>query len=269
MTPDFARLPLARLPTLRLQPARLLIARLLMVCLLATSAGCALWGGGDDTEIDPDENARILYERASEALNAGNFVSAISSLENLTAVYPFSEEARQAQLDLMYAYWRNNQPDSAISAADRFMLENPTHPRVDYALYIQGLARFPPEAGPLEKLFRTDMDKRPPGQMRAAFASFQRLVQQYPDSRYVADARQRMIYLRNRLAMREVRVAEFYSDRNAHVAAINRARNVIENYQETPAVIPALRIMAQSYDALEMPELAADTRLILESNRAR
>lgn len=248
--------------------ARPPIARLLIVLLLATSAGCAMWSS-DDTEIDADENARILYGRANEALLAGNFVSAIDSLENLTAVYPFSEEARQAQLDLMYAYWRNNLPDSAIGAADRFMLENPTHPRVDYALYIQGLARFPPGPGPLESLFNTDMDKRPAGQMQAAFNTFQQLLQQHPESRYAADARQRMIYLRNRLATREVRVAEFYADRSAYVAAINRARNVLENFQETPAVMPALRIMERSYQELEMEALAADTRRIIEANEGR
>ena len=235
---------------------------LLLVLVLAVTAGCA---SAPDT-VDPDENARLLYERAQKAMASGNFMAAISSFENLTAIYPFSEEARQAQLDLLYVYWRNDQPDAVITAADRFILENPTHPRVDYALYMKGLARFPPGAGPLERLFRADMDKRPPGQMRASFNVFQQLMQQHPQSEYVADARQRMIYLRNRLAAHEVRVAEFYVDRHAYVAGINRARHVVEDYQETPSVIPALRIMASAYDKLGLAELAEDTRQVIAAN---
>ena len=236
----------------------------LLLLVLAVTAGCA---SSSDTGVDPDENARILYERAQKAMQAGNFGVAIGAFENLTAIYPFSEEARQAQLNLLYVYWRNAQPDAVITAADRFILENPTHPRVDYALYMKGLARFPSGAGPLERLFRADMDKRPPGQMRSAFNVFQQLVQQHPQSEYVADARQRMIYLRNRLAAHELSVAEFYVDRHAYVAAINRARHVIEAFQETPSVIPALQIMAEAYDRLGIPELAEDTRQVIAANR--
>lgn len=241
---------------------RRLIALLLLAALAAT-AGCA---SGRD-EIDPDTNAQRIYAQGMKALEGGNYPAAVSAFENLTAVYPFSREARQAQLDLMYAYLRNDRPESVLSAADRFILENPTHPRVDYALYMKGLALFPEGPGVLERLFRLDMDLRPPGRMQESFNIFQQLVQQHPDSRYAEDARQRMVYLRNRLAAHEIKVAEFYLDRSAYVAAVNRARTVVQTYQETPSVIPALRIMAQSYDSLGLPELAADTRRILEANR--
>lgn len=240
------------------------IARLLIVFVLAASAGCA---SSRDDEVNPDENAKRLFMEAERGMRAGNFAGAIASLENLTAIYPFSEEARQAQLNLIFVYWQNDQRESAITAADRFILENPTHPRVDYALYMKGVARFPGDAGPLERLFRVDMDKRPPGEMQSAFNVFAQLVQQHPDSEYVADARQRMIYLRNRMAAHEIRVAEFYMDRSAYVAAINRARNVVESFQATPAVRPALEIMAEAYDALGLAELAADTRQVLAANR--
>jgi len=241
------------------------LASLLLVLVLAASAGCASSRNGDD--VDPDTNAKRLYSDAERAMRSGNYTGAIGALENLTAIYPFSEEARQAQLNLIYAYWQNDQMDAAITAADRFILENPTHPRVDYALYMKGVARFPREAGPLERLFRVDMDKRPPGEMQNAFNVFAQLIQQHPESEYVADARQRMIYLRNRMAAHEISVAEFYMARSAYVAAINRVRNVLQSFQETPSVVPALEIMAAGYDALGLPELAADTREILAANR--
>jgi outer membrane protein assembly factor BamD len=242
------------------------LACLLLVIALAATSGCAS-SRKDKLGSDPSETARFLFERSNKQLASGNFTSAITGFEALTAVYPFSEEARQSQLSLLYAYWRNDQPDSAVTAADRFILENPTHPRVDYALYIKGLARFPRSAGPLERLFRADLNQRPPGDMQNSFNTFAQLLQQFPDSEYAADARQRMIYLRNRLAAHELAVADFYLQRHAHVAAINRSRYLIENYQETPSVMPALRIMAEAYDNLGLPELAEDTRKVIAANR--
>jgi outer membrane protein assembly factor BamD len=240
------------------------LACLLLVIVLATTAGCSLFR--NDNERDPSDTAGRLFDRSNKLLGSGNFQAAITGLEALTAIYPFSQEARQAQLILMYAYWRNDQPDAAVTAADRFILENPTHPRVDYALYIKGLARFPSDPGVLERLFRVDMDKRPPGEMQASFNTFAQLIQLHPNSMYVEDARKRMIYLRNRLAAHELTVAEFYADRHAHVAAINRARFVVENFQETPSVVPALRIMVRGYERLGLTELAADTRQVIAAN---
>jgi outer membrane protein assembly factor BamD len=237
---------------------------LLLVLVLAATAGCA--SSREDRGRDPAENARRLYEDANASMRGGNYAAAIGAFENLTAIYPFSEEARQARLDLMFAYWRNEQPDSAIAAADRFILENPTHPRVDYALYMKGLARFPPDAGALERLFRHDKHLRPSVEMQNAFNTFAQLLQQHPDSEYAEDARQRMVYLRNRMAMHEVRVAEFYLDRHAHVAAINRARRVVETFDETPAVLPALQIMLQGYENLGLDDLAAETRRVIALN---
>ncbi|MFU8822015.1 MAG: outer membrane protein assembly factor BamD [Gammaproteobacteria bacterium] len=239
------------------------LACLLLVVALAATAGCS---STRKDERDPSDTARRLFDRSNELIESGNFVAGIGGLEGLTAIYPFSQEARQAQLILMYAYWRNDQPDAAVTAADRFILENPTHPRVDYALYIKGLARFPSEPGILERLFRVDMDKRPPGEMQASFNTFAQLIQQHPRSMYVEDARQRMIYLRNRLAAHELTVAQFYADRHAHVAAINRARYIVENFQETPSMVPALRIMARGYERLGLNELAADTHQVIAAN---
>ncbi len=240
-------------------------ALLALVALAALAAGCA--SGRDDDLPDPDTSAERIFNQAEKAMAAGNYPTAIAAYENLTAVYPFSEEARQAQLNLMFVYLRSDQPESVVAAADRFMLENPTHPRVDYALYMKGLARFPREAGPMERFFRIDMDKRPPAGMLESFNTFQQLLQQHPQSIYAEDARQRMVYLRNRLAAHEVTVAQFYLDRDAYVAAVNRARTVLNSFQETPAVTPALEIMAQAYDKLGLQELAADTRRIIEANR--
>ena len=222
--------------------------------LIATSlamSGCK--GGGDVGPVDPPDK---LYDQAAQDLRSNTFRGAIQKLEALESHYPFSNGAKQGQLDLMFAYYRNKEAESAIDQADQFIRENPTHPRVDYAYYIRGLVYFDVGAGWLEETLHADVEKRPPHESRKALQSFQILLQQYPKSPYAADARQRAIFLRNRLADYELAVARYYMKREAYVAAVNRARAVIENYDGSPAAIEALGIMSAGYRKLGIDELA-------------
>ncbi len=206
-----------------------------------------------------------IHAEANKDLAGGDFAGAIQKLEQLEARYPFSDPARQGQLDLLYAYYKNDEVESAIDQADQFIRENPTHPRVDYAYYIRGLAQFEAGANVLERAFRADLAKRPPQEARKSFQSFQVLVQSYPKSPYAADARQRMVFLRNRLADYELEVARFYMKRGAYVGALNRARGLIETYDGAPAVDDALKIAAQAYRRLGIDDLAE----VVESVRAQ
>ena len=142
----------------------------------------------------------ILYKRAKQSLTGQDYNTAIKMYEALTARYPFTEQARQARLDLIYAYYRSGEKESAIDAADTFVRENPTHPRIDYAWYIKGLVDFERSANIIERTFRVDLAERPPATARKSFAAFRVVVEQYPKSDYAHDALQRMIFLRNRLA---------------------------------------------------------------------
>jgi len=207
-----------------------------------------------------------IYEKSERSLTNGNFPRAIAGFEYLLAVYPFSDYAKQAQLDLMYAHYRNEDPDSAIEAADQFLLENPTHPRVPYAHYVKGLVYFERKRGPMEKFLRVDLAKRPPENLQASYRSFSTVVNQYPDSSYAADSRQRMVYLRSRLAKYELYVAAYYMNRGAYVAAANRAKYVLENYDQTASVAPALQVMVAAYRRLDLPVLADNSMRVLEEN---
>jgi outer membrane protein assembly factor BamD len=233
------------------------------VALLAT-AGC-----GHNRSKELLGSADKLYEAAKKASDQGNYRDATKYYETLEARYPFSNPAKQGQLDLMYAYYRNAEPESAIDQADTFIRENPAHPRVDYAYYIKGLAQFERNPNFLERWFRADLSERPPIDARKSFQAFQTLVERYPNSEYAADARQRMIFLRNRLAAYEVYVANYYLKRGAYVGAINRCKYTIENYDGAPQMRHALEIMAESYDRLSMTELAASTRKVLQENYAQ
>lgn len=231
---------------------------LTLAVLILLLAGCA-----GDNERDMKSDAAELYERAHKSMDAGNFRNAISYYEALEARFPFSNHAKQAQLDLIYAYYRNGEAEAAIDAATQFERENPTHPRVDYALYMRGLAQFRGQRNVFDRLLRLDRSRRPPLQARESFSAFSQLVQRFPDSRYAPDARQRMVFLRNRLAEHENHVARYYLDRGAYLAALNRAKFAMENYDGAPAVPESLRIMIESYQALGMGDLAESTRTVL------
>lgn len=230
--------------------------------LLATTllGGCANFF--DRTPTNPDE----LYDQAKHRLDGQNFGLAIKSYERLVTRFPFSNVARQGQLDLMYAYYMDHNRESCIDLADQFIRENPTHPRVDYAYYVKGLANFDPERNFLERWFRVSLAKRPPSNSRSSFQAFQQLLQHFPSSPYAADARLRMIFLRNRLATYEVFVANYYYSRGAYVAALDRAKYAIENYDGAPAIQKALEISRDSYKALDMKTLASQTEAVLALN---
>lgn len=240
------------------QPCSVL-ALLVIVGLLA---GCA----GDPEEYDAVQDIREAYETAQKAMMGQNYRKAIGIFEALQARFPFSDFAKQIQLELMYCYYKVGRPDEAISAADQFIRENPTHARVDYALYVKALAYFEKGPGFLERWFRRDVEGRPPRDGELAFSLLSRLVERYPASPYAQDAHQRMVYLRNRLASYENKVARFYLERDAYVAALNRAKGAIEQYNGADSGKESLEIMIEAYERLGMLDLAADTRRVLQSN---
>src|SRR3984957_3870372 len=208
----------------------------------------------------------VLYKKARKALNSYDYNSSIKTYEQLTARFPFTDQARQARLDLIYAYYRAGEKESATDAAETFIRENPTHPRVDYAWYIKGLVDFERPPNALEKLFRVDLSQRPPSTARKAFAAFRTVVEQYPKSEYAHDALQRMLSLRHRLANYEVHVARYYMKRGAYVAAVQRAKGCVEQYDGAPAVHDAVAILVEGYDRLNLPPLAEKAKEVYQYN---
>ncbi|NBB91543.1 MAG: outer membrane protein assembly factor BamD [Gammaproteobacteria bacterium] len=242
----------ARRPFLRL----VLLATVLVTVLAACSR----------EEIDDSVPAEELYERAHRALQAGAWPTAVDRYKELTTRYPFGRHAEQAQLDMAYAMYKGRQGEEAITTLDRFVRTYPTHPNVDYAWYLKGLVHYDQAMGFLRRLFPGQVVDRDQSSARDAFMDFQELIRRFPESRYVADARQRMVFLRNAMAEQDIVIGEYYFRRGAYIAAINRAEHVIENYPQAPANIDALDLMARSYTRLDLPELAADTRRVLEHN---
>jgi outer membrane protein assembly factor BamD len=233
---------------------------LALCMILLTTAGCR--SHRDVTKSSPE----LLYKKAHQSLKSYDFQSAIKQYEQLTARFPFTDQARQSRLDLIYAYYRAGEGESATDAAETFIRENPTHPRVDYAWYVKGLVDFEKSPNAMEHLFRVDLSQRPPSTARKAFSAFRTVVEQYPKSEYAHDALQRMLYLRNRLADYEVHVARYYLKRGAYVAAAQRAQNCVENFDGAPAVKDALAIMVSAYDHLNLKPLADKAREVYALN---
>jgi len=242
------------------------IARNLAGILLAAAACAVLAGCGRGQERDELSAANVLYEQGHAALEAGDFPKALRFLETLKARFPFNPQTRQAQLEIIYCHYRLGDQDSAVEAAREFERENPRHPNVDYAIYMRGLALFARQPGRFGRLFRIDYSRRPVLSAGESFDAFAQLTARYPESEHAADARRRMVFLRNRMARYENHVAEYYLRRGAWIAAANRARFAVENYRGSPEISESLKIMARAYRQVGMNDLAAGAERMLATN---
>jgi outer membrane protein assembly factor BamD len=238
------------------------VIRTLQLFLLAVLAASALTGCGRRDNVVRDGGPTKLYDQGKKAMDATDFPTAIKSFQALQSRYPFSPETRQAQLDLIYLYYKGGQPEQAVDAAEAFERENPTHPRVDYCMYMRGRVYFDQEANFLEKFFRVDMSRRPPKDTMKSYSTFEDMIRRFPNSEYVPDARQRMVYLRNRLARFENYVAEYYINRGAYVAAINRTKYALEHYPGAPELEKTMQIQIAAYEKLGMQDLATDAKRV-------
>lgn len=233
-----------------------------LLCLTLL-AGCA------DDALDPTKNWTVerFYAEAKTAMAEKNYVTAIKHLETLEARYPYGPYAEQAMLELAYAYYKNEEPASAIATADRFIRLHPTHANVDYAYYLKGLINFEQQSNILERWLRlADRSERDPKPAYEALDSFRELVTRFPESRYTREAAARSRVLVNRLAQHEMNIAQFYFDRGAYVAAVNRAKQVLESFPQSPAIEHALGLQLRSYQRLGLTTLAQDTRRVLTQN---
>jgi outer membrane protein assembly factor BamD len=210
-------------------------------------------------------NAQRIYNEAKTELNAGGYERAISLFEKLEARYPYGRYAQQAQLDVAYAYYKSNEPASAIAACDRFIKLHPNHPNVDYAYYLKGLVYFNEDLGLMGSLANQDLSERDPKASQLSFDTFRELVNRFPSGRYAEDANQRMRYLYNSLAGYEVHVARYYYKRGAYLASANRAQSALQNYPGAPATEEAIYLLTRAYDKLGMTALRDDARRVLDS----
>ena len=226
----------------------------LLVIVLAGLAACS--GNDELPDIAADTGEQQIYEDARRYATNRSFDLAVRSLQLLESRYPFGKYAEQAQLELIYAHYNAYEHEAAVEAADRFIRLHPQHPNVDYAYYMKGLAAYTGNEVIFSRFVPTDMTKRDTSHAKEAFAEFSQLVSRFPDSPYAADAKARMVSLRNLLARTEINVANYFFRRGAYLAAANRGRYVVEKFQRTPAGADGVAVMAPGYILLGMNGLA-------------
>lgn len=242
------------------------IKLLAVLALVMTMSACSIFGHKrDNIDTMPLE---ALYNNAHTSLENADYAAATRAYTRLIARFPSGEYNEQAQLDLAYSQYKDNQPDEALSTVNRFIKTYPANKHVDYAYYLRGLINFDRTSGFVERVTggTGGQARRDQGYNLQAFDDFSELSRRFPDSAYTADARQRMIYLRNLLAQHEINVAEFYLRHKAYIAAADRSQYVIEHYQQAPQTGDALAIITRSYLALGHKGLADQTRQVLAMN---
>ncbi len=238
-----------------------LLAYLAILLVAVSLGGCSLLPEVKDPLASL--TAEQLYRQAKDAMAEGNYSKAIKLYEALEARFPYGRYAQQAILEGAYANYRVGETATAIAACDRFIRTYPNHPSVDYAYYLKGLVYFREDQGLIGYVYELDLSEREPKSMRESFNAFKELVAKFPESKYTPDSLDRMRYLANSLALYEVKVARYYYNRGAYVAAINRAQTTLISFPRTPAEEDALDLLIKSYDKLGLTQLRDDKQQIL------
>ena len=233
---------------------------------LAALAALAVLAGCGSTPNPDGDSPEKLYAQAKDDLNNGSYDKAIKTLERVEGRAAGTLLAQQALLDMGYANWRSGERVQAVSTLDRFIKLYPSSPAMDYALYLKGAVNFNDNLGVLSSLSRQNLSERDQQASKDAYQAFKQLIEQYPNSRYAADARLRMDYIVNSLAEYELHVARYYYRRGAYLAAANRAQQAVRDYPQTPTSEEALYIMAVAYDHLGLQALRDDADRVLKTN---
>ncbi|MGB0722321.1 MAG: outer membrane protein assembly factor BamD [Gammaproteobacteria bacterium] len=238
--------------------------RLLPLIAALLVSGCGLLPDAEDETKGWSQQR--LFGAMKEALDDQRWEDCGNYGGKLLARYPFGRMAQQSFLDKAYCHYKGQEPDAGLATLDRFFKSYPRHPYADYAYYLRGVINFNRGRGLLQRYLNFDESQRDPGAAIDSFYDFEKVVTRFPDSRYAEDSRLRMLYLRNNLAEYEVAVADWYMRRQAYLAAANRAKTVVENYQRTPHQEQALQLMIAAYDALGLEDLKADSVRVLKRN---
>ncbi|HIH0944103.1 TPA: outer membrane protein assembly factor BamD [Vibrio cholerae] len=225
-----------------------------------------LFGCSSSPDVVPDVPPSQLYSEAQTALQSGTWLTAIEKLEALDSRYPFGAYSEQVQLDLIYAYYKNDDLTLGLATIERFTRLNPTHEKMDWVLYMRGLTHMAQDRNFMHDLFNIDRRDRDPEPVKAAFADFKKLLQRYPNSPYAEDAQRRMFALKNRLAEYDLATADFYLRREAWIAAINRTQELQKTYPDTEAARKSLEIQLEAYQQLGLTDAIERTKQLMQLN---
>ena len=239
--------------------------KIMLLALMIGLMGCS---SSENSEIDkvPDKSAQALFADAREALDNSLYQKAIYLLSAIDSRFPFGPISHQVQIDLIYAYYKSGDAAQGIALADRFLKLNPAHPNIDYVYYMRALINVATEENLFQDLAGIDRSDIDPTASREAFNDLKKILSNYPQSKYAADSRKRMIQIKSRLAKYELSVARFYLKRDAYASAANRGRYIVEYFSPSEEVEEALEIMIECYEKLSLDDLRNNARQVLAAN---
>ncbi len=238
---------------------------LLLLVLALITTGCHRGAKGDN----PDEGTPVeaLYEKSHGLMQKGNWAGAEASFRRLVAQYPYGPYTEQAMIETAYAQYKAGKHDDAVSSIDRFIRTYPTHRNIAYMYYLRGLANSNRNTVFLRRVWSLDPSRRDLSTPRQAYADFNIVIDRYPNSRYAADARSRMLVLRDVFAQHELDNALYYLRREAYVSAAGRANYLLETYPQSAFQYDAVATLGEAYDHLGNKTLADDARRVLQLNQ--
>ena len=225
-----------------------------------------LYGCSSSDKVVPDVPPSQLYSESQESLQSGNWQTAIKKLEALDSRYPFGAYSKQVQLNLIYAYYKSDDYAMALATSQRFVRLNPTHPQIDWVLYMRGLIYMAQDRNFVQEFVGMDRSDRDPEPAKSAFADFKKLLKRYPNSLYAKDAKKRMESLKHRIADYDLATADFYLRRKAYIAAINRAQEIQKTYPDTQAARKSIPIELKAYQALGLKKPIERTKKLMDLN---
>ncbi len=236
------------------------------IIFIAIAFSLTACGPNKEVDITADWSVEQFYREASAELADENYLTAIEYYETLESRFPFGKYATQAQIDVAYAYYKFDEPDSALTALDRFIKLHPRHPSVDYAYYLKGLVNFERGGTILDAIVDRDVSEFDKNLMLTSYNDFKLLLQRFPSSKYATDGRKRLVYLRNELARADFRIASYYASREAWVAVSNRTKYILHNYQGSSVIRSTLELQLKAYQQLGLEDRADDTQRIIDLN---
>lgn len=237
---------------------------LLLLVIVATGTGCGMFKRKKGpVEAQPVEQ---MFETAHQAMKNGNWERAQTNFRALVAQYPYGPYTEQALMESAYAQYKAGKLDDAVSSIDKFLRTYPTHRNVPYMYYLRGLANSSRDAVFLQRVWKLDSSRRDLSTPMQGYNDFSIVAERYPNSRYAADARQRMVYLRNQFARHEMDTALYYMRRDAWISAATRARYLLETYPQSEYQNDAVAVLGEAYTHLGNKTLADDARRVLQLN---
>ena len=246
------------------RPASLRIAGLmLLVAVTGTGCGKIFKKDKDTVEGQPVEE---IYDKAHASMRNSNWAQAELNFRKLIAQYPYGPYTEQALMETAYAQYKSGKMEDAVSTIDRFLRTYPTQRNVPYMYYLRGLANSQRDTVFLQKAWKLDASRRDLATPQQAYSDFNLLTERYPNSRYAADARQRMVALRNLFARHDLDTALYYLRRDAWVAAAARGKYLLETYPQSEYQNDAVAVLAEAYTRLGNQKLADDAKRVLAEN---